>query len=123
VLVGAAPSILPNAENGRIRALAVTSAKRSPVAPELPSLERSGFKESASELWWGVLAPAGTPQPIVDRLNAEIGKVLRMPDMKEFLLKEGVEPASMKSGEFEAFIAADVERWKKLAKLADIKED
>lgn len=123
MLVASAPSILGQVKNGRVRALAVTTASRSPVAPELPSLEEAGYKGSASELWWGVLAPAGTPQPVVDRLNAEINKIVMSPEMKEFFLKEGAEPAPMKSAEFESFIAAEIERWKKVAKAADIKPE
>ncbi|WP_427913333.1 Bug family tripartite tricarboxylate transporter substrate binding protein [Ramlibacter sp. MMS24-I3-19] len=123
VLVASAPSILGQVKGGKVRALAVTSAQRSPVAPELPSLEQSGYKGSASELWWGVLAPAGTPQPVVDRLNTEINRIILSPEMKEFFLKEGAEPASMKPAEFEAFIAAEIERWKKVARAADIKAD
>jgi tripartite-type tricarboxylate transporter receptor subunit TctC len=120
VLVASAPSILAQVKGGRVRALAVTSATRSPVAPELPSLEQSGYKGSATELWWGVLAPAGTPQPVVDRLNGEINKIILSPEMKDFFLKEGAEPAAMKPAEFEAFIAAEIERWKQVAKSADI---
>ena len=123
LLVASAPSILGQVKGGRVRALAVTSATRSPVAPELPSLEQSGYRGSASELWWGVLAPAGTPQPVVDRLNGEINKIIQSPEMKAFFLKEGAEPASMKPAEFETFIAAEIERWKKVAKAADIKAD
>ena len=121
ILVASAPSILSQVKNGRVRALAVTTATRSPVAPELPSLEQSGYKGSAAELWWGVLAVAGTPQPIVDRLNTEINKIVESPQMKEFFLREGAEPAPMKSAEFEVFIAAEIERWKKVAKAAEIK--
>ncbi|MES3004123.1 MAG: tripartite tricarboxylate transporter substrate binding protein [Pseudomonadota bacterium] len=123
ILVASAPSILSQVKSGRVRALAVTTPVRSPVAPELPSLEQSGYKGSASELWWGVLAAAGTPQPIVDRLNTEINKIILSADMKEFFLKEGAEPAPMKPAEFEAFIAAEIERWKKVAKAADIKPE
>ena len=123
ILVASAPSILSQVRGGRVRALAVTTAARSPVAPELPSLELAGYKGSASELWWGVLAPAGTPQPVVDRLNAEINKIILSPDMKDFFLKEGAEPAAMKSAEFEAFIASEIDRWKKVAKAADIKPE
>jgi tripartite-type tricarboxylate transporter receptor subunit TctC len=123
VLVASAPSLLAQVKGGRMRALAVTSATRSPVAPELPSLEQSGYKGSATDLWWGVLAPAGTPQTIVDRLNTEINKIILSAEMKEFFLKEGAEPASMKPAEFEAFIAAEIERWKQVAKAADIKAE
>jgi tripartite-type tricarboxylate transporter receptor subunit TctC len=123
VLVASAPSILGQDKGGRARALAVTSAARSPVAPDLPSLEQSGYKGSATELWWGVLAPAGTPQPVVDRLNTEINRIVLSPEMKEFFLKEGAEPAAMKPAEFEAFIAAEIGRWKQVAKAADIKAE
>ncbi|HEX7889668.1 MAG TPA: tripartite tricarboxylate transporter substrate binding protein [Ramlibacter sp.] len=123
VLVASAPSILGQVKGGRVRALAVTTAQRSPVAPELPSLEQSGYKGSATELWWGVLAPAGTPQPVVDRLNTEINKIVASAEMKEFFLKEGAEPAPMKAADFEAFIAAEIERWKQVAKAADIKPE
>lgn len=123
VLVASAPSILGQVKSGRVRALAVTTAARSPVAPELPSLEQSGYKGSATELWWGVLAPAGTPQPVVDRLNAEINKIVASAEMKEFFLKEGAEPAPMKAADFEAFIATEIERWKQVAKAADIKPE
>ncbi|MBC5767272.1 Bug family tripartite tricarboxylate transporter substrate binding protein [Ramlibacter albus] len=122
-LVASAPSIIGQVKGGRVRALAVTSAQRSPVAPDLPSLEQSGYKGSATELWWGVLAPPGTPQPIVDRLNAEINKIILSPEMKEFFLKEGAEPVAMKPAEFEALIAAEIERWKQVAKAADIKPE
>jgi tripartite-type tricarboxylate transporter receptor subunit TctC len=123
VLVASAPSILGQVKGGRVRALAVTSANRSPVAPDLPSLEQSGYKGSATELWWGVLAPAGTPQPVVDRLNTEINKIILSAEMKEFFLKEGAEPAAMKPAEFETFIAGEIERWKQVAKAADIKPE
>ena len=83
----------------------------------------TGYKGSASELWWGVLAPAGTPQAVVDRLNTEINKIVLSAEMKEFFLKEGAEPAAMKPAEFEAFIAAEIERWKQVAKAADIKPE
>jgi len=123
VLVASAPSIMAQVHGGRVRALAVTSATRSPVAPELPALEQSGYKGSATELWWGVLAPAGTPQPVVDRLNAEINRITGSAEMKDFFLKEGAEPAQMKPAEFESFIAGELARWKQVAKAADIKAD
>jgi len=121
VLVASAPSILAQVKGGRVRALAVTSAERSPVAPELPSLEQAGYKGSASELWWGLLAPADTPQAIVDKLNAELNRIVRSPEMKEFFLREGAEPAQLSAAEFHTFIADEVKRWKTVAEAADIK--
>ena len=123
VLVASAPSILGQVKGGRVRALAVTSPQRSAVLPDAPALEQSGYKGSSTDLWWGLLAPAGTPQPIVDRLNAEVNKIVTSAEMKEFFLKEGAEPATMKPAEFEAFIAQELERWKQVAKAADIKPE
>jgi tripartite-type tricarboxylate transporter receptor subunit TctC len=123
MLVASAPSILAQVKGGRVRALAVTSEARSPVAPELPSLDQAGYKGSATELWWGVLAPAGTPQAIVDRLNSEINKIILSAEMKDFFIKEGAEPTAMQPAQFEAFVAAEIERWKKVAKAADIKPE
>jgi len=123
VLVASAPSILTQVRGGKARALAVTTAARSPVAPELVSLEESGYKGSALDLWWGVLAPAGTPQAVVDKLNAEINKHIQSSEMKAFFIKEGAEPAPMKPDEFAKFIATEIERWKGVAKAADIRPE
>lgn len=123
MLVASAPSILAQVKGGRVRALAVTSEGRSPVAPELPSLDQAGYKGCATELWWGVLAPAGTPQAIVDRLNSEINKIILSAEMKDFFIREGAEPAAMQPAQFEAFVAGEIERWKKVAKAANIKPE
>jgi len=123
ILVASAPSILSQVKAGRARALAVTTGTRSAVAPDLPSLEETGYKGSAVDLWWGVLAPPSTPQPIVDRLNTEINKLIQSAEMKEFFLKEGAEPAPMSSKDFTAFIAGEIDRWKKVAKAADIQPE
>jgi tripartite-type tricarboxylate transporter receptor subunit TctC len=123
VLVASAPSILNQVRGGRVRALAVTTAARSPVAPELPSLEDLGYKGSAIDLWWGVLAPAATPQAVVDKLNAAINAEIQSAEMKAFFLKEGAEPAPLKPAEFARHIATEIERWKAVAKSADIKPD
>ncbi|MCZ2495911.1 tripartite tricarboxylate transporter substrate binding protein [Xylophilus sp. Kf1] len=123
MLVASAPSILSQVKSGKVRALAVTTAQRSPVAPDLPSLEQSGYKGSAVDLWWGVLAPAATPQPVVDKLNAEINKIIQSEDMKAFFLKEGAEPLVMKPAEFGSYLANEITRWKAVAKKADIQAD
>ncbi len=123
LLVASAPSILGQVKGGRVRALAVTTATRSPVAPDLPSLEQSGYKGSASELWWGVLTAAATPQPIIDRMNGEINRIIQSEQMKDFLLREGAEAAPMKPEQFAAFIAAEIDRWKSVAESAGIKPE
>ncbi|VTU24547.1 MULTISPECIES: Bug family tripartite tricarboxylate transporter substrate binding protein [unclassified Variovorax] len=123
VLVASAPSILTQVRGGNARALALTTATRSQVAPDIPSLEESGYKGSAVDLWWGVLAPANTPQAVVDKLNAEINKQIQSSEMKAFFIKEGAEPAPMKPQQFADFIAAEIARWKKVAKAADIRPE
>ena len=120
ILIASAPSIMQQVKAGKVRAIAVTSPGRSPIAPELPSLEQSGFKGASAELWWGVLAPAGTPPAVVDKLNAEINRITAGADMKEFFLREGAEPASLTPAAFGQVIAGEIERWKKVAKAANI---
>ena len=123
VLVASAPSIYAQVKGGKVRALAVTTAKPSPVTPGLPSLEEVGYKGSAVDLWWGVLAPADTPDAVVNLLNAEIARQLQSDEMKTFFQREGAEPATMKAPEFAAFIGAEIQRWKNVAKRADIRPE
>jgi tripartite-type tricarboxylate transporter receptor subunit TctC len=123
VLIASAPSILSQVKAGKVRALAVTSPGKSAVAPDLPALEQMGYKGSSSELWWGVLAPAGTPQPVVNKLNAEINRIVKGDDMKEFFLREGAEPSALSPAEFGKQIASEIERWKKVAKAANIQPE
>jgi tripartite-type tricarboxylate transporter receptor subunit TctC len=119
LLISSGPSIMPQVRGGRIRAIAVTSAQASPIAPELPpmSVAVPGYD---FEAWWGLLAPAGTPPEIVARLNAEVNKVLATPEFKDFLLKEGALPAPLTPAQFAATIVADIPRWKKLAARQNI---
>ncbi|MEN9760254.1 MAG: putative extracytoplasmic binding receptor [Pseudomonadota bacterium] len=120
ILVASAPSILNQVKAGRVRALAVTSASRSPVAPDLPSLEESGLKESASELWWGILGPPGLADGVVQRMNTEINRILQSAEMREFFLREGAEPATLSPAEFKALVANEVARWRSVAQKAGI---
>jgi tripartite-type tricarboxylate transporter receptor subunit TctC len=119
VLISSGPSIMPHVRSGRIRAIAVTSAEPSPIAPELPPMA-SAVPGYDFEAWWGLLAPAGTPPEIVAQLNAEVNKVLATPEFKEFLLKEGALPHPQTPAQFAATIAADIPRWKKLAQQQKI---
>jgi tripartite-type tricarboxylate transporter receptor subunit TctC len=123
LLVASAPSILQQVKGGRARALAVTSSSRSPVAPELPTLEEVGYKGSTVDLWWGLLAPAKTPQPVIDRLNVAVNREIQSPEMKSFFLNEGAEPAPLTPAEFVQYIATEISRWKSIAKTADIKPE
>lgn len=119
LLISSGPSIMPFVKSGRMRAIAVTSAQASPIAPDLPPMAAAvpGYN---FEAWWGLLAPAGTPAEIVNRLNTEVGKVQSTQEFKDFLLKEGALPAPMTPAQFAAVIATDIPRWRKLAQQQHI---
>jgi tripartite-type tricarboxylate transporter receptor subunit TctC len=119
LLISSGPSIMPHVRSGRIRALAVTSAQASPIAPDLPPLS-SAVPGYEFEAWWGLLAPAGTPPDVVNKLNAAVNAIAATAEYKEFLLKEGALPALVSPAQFAATIAADIPRWKKLAKQQNI---
>ena len=111
----------PHIESGKLRALAVTSAKRLPSMPNVPTVAESGVPGYEVISWQAVFAPAGTPKPIVDRLHAEIGKILREPDMQERLGKLGMQGADMSTEQIAAFQKAEVAKWAQVIKAANIK--
>ncbi len=123
VIVASAPSLLTHIKADKIRALAVTTATQSGVAPYLPALGDSGYQRAAVDLWWGVLAPAGTPVPIVEKLNNEINKIVASDEMRSFFLKEGAESVQMSATEFAQYIAEEIARWKQVAIAADIQPE
>ena len=111
---------LPHMKTGRLRALAVTGPQRTPAAPDIPTLIESGVPGYTVTSWFGVLAPTGTAKEIVNRLNAELAKVMRAPGMKERLAGEGADPTSSSPAEFTAFIKTEIEKWRKVVKDAGI---
>ncbi len=116
-------SMLPHVKSGRLRALAVTSVKRSPAAPELPTVAEAGVSHYEAGPWYGVLAPAGTPKDIIARLNSELVKVLRQPDMREKLQQEGGEAVGSSPEQFTEHIKAELVRWAKIIKEANVRPD
>jgi tripartite-type tricarboxylate transporter receptor subunit TctC len=114
---------LPHIKAGRLRALAVTSGKRSDALPDVPTLAEAGVPGYDSTQWYGVLAPAGTPRPIVTRLHGEIVRALRAPDVRERLAADGAEPVGSSPEEFAAFIRAEIAKWAKVAKAAGIQPE
>jgi tripartite-type tricarboxylate transporter receptor subunit TctC len=120
-LFSIALSAIPQVKAGKVRALAITSARRSALAPELPTLAESGFPGFEVVGWFGWLAPAKTPKAIVDRLSAEIVRILKQPDMKERLLTLGADPVASTPQEFTAFIAAEHAKWARVIREANIR--
>ncbi|HEY5899395.1 MAG TPA: tripartite tricarboxylate transporter substrate binding protein [Burkholderiales bacterium] len=108
---------------GKLRALAVTTAQRSPAAPEVPTVAESGFPGYDVVAWYGILAPAATPPDTIVALNRELGKALRSPDLRERLTNIGVDPAPGTSGELQALIRKETAQWSKVIKEAGIKAE
>ena len=113
----------PLTKAGKLRPLAVTTAKRSSIAPEVPTLAESGLPGFEVGSWQGVFAPAGTPPEIVKRLNAEIVKILNMPDVKERLVALGAEPVGDTPEQFSAYVKSEVAKWSDIVKKSGAKVD
>ena len=117
------PSALPHVKANKIRALAVSTLKRSPVAPEIPTVAESGLPGFEVSVWFAVLAPAATPRPIVDRLNQVLVKALQSPDVRERLSSQGAEPIGNSPEEFTAVMKHDLVKWAKVVKDGNIRLD
>jgi len=113
----------PHVKSGRVRSIAVSSAKRSVAIPQVPTIAESGLPGFEVVGWYGVLAPARTPHPIVARLHNEFIKILQTQDIRDRLLSEGAEPVGNTPAEFTAFIKTDIGRWAKVIKAAGAKLD
>ncbi|MBC7780305.1 MAG: tripartite tricarboxylate transporter substrate binding protein [Proteobacteria bacterium] len=118
---GIAHQFLPQVKSGRLRALAVTTAKRTGFAPELPTIAESGLAGYEISAWQGILAPAGTPPEIIGRFNREIGRILRLPDVVDRLTSEGAEPVASSAEDFGAYLKSELARWSKVGQAAGIK--
>jgi len=118
-----APTALPHLKSGRVRALGVASPKRSSLAPDVPTIAESGVKGYEAYSWAGVVVPAGTPAPIVAKLNADITKALSQPDVKKRLFEEGAEAMPTTPEQFGKMLKAEIAKWTKVVKDANIKAD
>ena len=116
-------SALPNIKAARVRALAVTTLKRSPLLPQLPTISEAGLRGFDISTWFGIFAPAGTPPDIVAKLNAETVRILHTPEMKERLLLLGAEPVGNKPDEFAAFVRLEIQKYAKVIKASGAKAD
>jgi tripartite-type tricarboxylate transporter receptor subunit TctC len=116
--ISSAASLL---QSGKIRALAVTSSKRNPALPDVPTVAESGYKDFNLVSFYGIMAPAGLPQPVQARLNADINKLLQRADVRTALLGQGLEPAPISADEFGALIKADIAKSRTVITTANIK--
>jgi tripartite-type tricarboxylate transporter receptor subunit TctC len=123
IMFDAAPSLLPFITAGKLRPLAAASAQRHRLLPELPTFAELGYSGMDISLWYGVAAPARTPEPVVKRLNSELAKILEMPDIRESFAKQGADPAGGSPEQFDAFIRGESARWRDVVKQAGIKPD
>jgi putative tricarboxylic transport membrane protein len=121
-LIASASTVMPHLKNGRLRALGVSSTKRIPSLPDVPPISDSvpGYE---SRGWNGILAPAGTPKPIVDRLHREIVLIVQSPEFLKQLATEGAIPVGNSPAEFASIIEADIGKWAKVVKEAGIRPE
>ena len=114
------PALVPHISSGRIRAIAIGSLKRFPALPNVPTFDESGLKGYEATTWFGLRAPAKTPKEIITRLNAEVDKALRSPDIKERFINDGLEPMGGSPDDFAKFIRSEIDKYAKVIKAARI---
>jgi tripartite-type tricarboxylate transporter receptor subunit TctC len=119
----ASSSVAPHVKSGRVRVLAVTMAKRSTLNPEWPTLQQEGVKEVDASNWTALFAPKATPQPVIDKLNAEVVKILHMPDVKERFAGGGVVTIPSSAAELDARVKQEAERFRAIVQKANIRPD
>ena len=110
-----------NVQAGQVKALGTTGQKRSDVLPDVPTISEAGVSGYETTIWLGLMAPAGTPKPIIARLNSEIGKIMRRPDIQQAWAKQGATPMIMTPEEFEKYLQGDIDKWAKVVKFSGAK--
>jgi tripartite-type tricarboxylate transporter receptor subunit TctC len=115
------PNVYPQIQAGKLRALATTGIKRSPMLPDIPTVDESGVRGYEVTVWFGIQAPAGTPRPVVEKLNAELGRMLKDPAVVERFAKQGVQPVGGTPEQFAQQVASEIRKWGDLIQRADIK--
>jgi len=120
-LFGSMPAVLPHAKAGKLRPLAVGTAKRSPAFPDVPTVAESGYAGYEASLWLGFIAPKGTPKPIVDRLHKELTGIVAMPETVDALQKNGADPITNTPDQFSALIKDEIGKYVKAVKAAGMK--
>src|ERR1041384_4679561 len=121
MMFDAITTMAQNVKAGQVRALGTTGTKRSELTPDIPTIAEAGVPGYEATIWIGIMAPAGTPKDIVEKLNSEINKVIAQSDVKEAWAKQGAVPMPMTAAEFDKYLRADIEKWAKVVKVSGIK--
>jgi tripartite-type tricarboxylate transporter receptor subunit TctC len=123
MMFDAITTMAPNVRAGKLKALGTSGKARSSVLPDVPTVSEAGVPGYDAVIWLGIMAPAGTPKPIVDRLNAEITKAANAPEMKEAWGKQGAMAMAMSPDEFARFMREDIDKWEKIVRISGAKPD
>jgi tripartite-type tricarboxylate transporter receptor subunit TctC len=121
MMLDAITTMAPNAAAGQVRALATTGVKRSELTPDVPTVAEAGVPGYEATIWLGVMAPAGTPKDIIEKLNGEISKIVGRADVKQAWAKQGAVPMTMSPAEFDKYLRNDIDKWAKVVASAGIK--
>jgi tripartite-type tricarboxylate transporter receptor subunit TctC len=121
MMFDAITTMAANAKAGQVRALGTTGTKRSELTPDVPTIAEAGVPGYEATIWLGIMAPAGTPKAIVEKLNSEINKAIARPDVKEAWAKQGAVPMIMTPAEFDTYLRADIDKWANVVKLSGAK--
>ena len=123
MVMTAVPAVVSLVQAGKLRVIVITGPKRIPNLPEVPTMAEAGLPEAEMVTWFGLVAPAATPKPIIDRLNREVVKVMNMPDVRELFSKQGVDPEPNSPAEFAKMISDEYARWTKVIRATGLKFD
>jgi tripartite-type tricarboxylate transporter receptor subunit TctC len=116
MMIDAVPAMAPNINEKQVRALATTGKARSTVMPEVPTAGEAGVPSYEATIWLGLMAPAGTPKPIIDKLNAAVNAAIKRPDIVKLWTEQGAVPMSMTPEEFDKFLRGDIVKWADVVK-------
>ena len=123
MMFDAVPTMAAQAKAGKVKAIGTTGTKRSAVTPDLPTLDEAGVKGYESGLWLGLMAPAKTPRPVLEKLNAEVNKLLESADVKQTMAKQGATTMGMSIEQFDKFLREEIVKWAKIVKVSGAKAD
>jgi tripartite-type tricarboxylate transporter receptor subunit TctC len=123
LMISSMIATLPQVRGGKLRMIAITTAKRAKALPDVPTIAESGVPGYEATLWYGILAPARTPEPIIRRMNAELGTALKAPDVVEKLSTQAVEPHHTSPEQFGTLIRSELAKWEKVIRTSGVKSD